>query len=385
MNLPKPRAIFAVLMGTLFLLATPASARQEDSPPVAELRTMLDQQPPFREQLRNALDNLQDLPDGTPNPWRGKTEEDLLHFFNEWFYFLPTSENGLDRIVEFSMLYYQNPEGLKLILTEPGLGWTLKFVRARGAFMDSPASLSAVERWLSDAAINNDEYVVPEGGFSSFNDYFVRDLKPGRRPVAAPEDNSVLAAPADGIVQFINNDLALDSQIPTKGRATLDLKALLGGSDLAPQFVGGSALTTFLMPNDYHHYHAPVSGTVIEARETVGDRLFGAEDLIGMINNGNPGYNKDFSVFENFRHGYLVIDTEQHGLVAMIPIGLQTVGSVVFEDRFKHVEARSPQSIKKGEKVGHFAYGGSTVLLLFQKDRFSALSVKQGQKIATLH
>ena len=107
-------------------------------------------------------------------------------------------------------------------------------------------------------------------------------------------------------------------------------------------------------------------------------------NMLDVINNGNVGYNKDYSVFENFKHGYFIIKTETYGYVAMIPIGLQTVGSVVFEDDYKNVNDSNPIAIYKGEKLGHFAYGGSTVLLIFQKNKLSSMSVQQGQRIGKL-
>ncbi len=37
--------------------------------------------------------------------------------------------------------------------------------------------------------------------------------------------------------------------------------------------------------------------------------------------------------------------------------------------------------VTKGEKLGHFAYGGSLIILLFEKNRYNSLSVQQGQQI----
>lgn len=250
--------------------------------------------------------------------------------------------------------------------------------------MDSPESKKGISAWLNDKSINHDDFVMPLEGFKSFNDFFTRNLKPGARDIEAIDDNSVLVSPADGVINMINNDLKLESQIPTKGRMTLNLNALLGNSKYVDKFIGGTALAVFLKPDNYHHYHSPISGTVVEAREEVGDRLFGMPDIPDIINNGNIAYNKDYSVFENFRHGYLVIKTEKFGYIGMIPIGLQTIGSVVFQERFKKVGDILPEKIYKGEKVGNFAYGGSTVLLIFQKGAFSSLNVKQGQQIGIL-
>ena len=137
------------------------------------------------------------------------------------------------------------------------------------------------------------------------------------------------------------------------------------------------------MPENYHHYHSPVAGTVVEARDTVGNKLFGLEDLIDMVNQGNPGYNRDFSVFEDFKHGYLVIQTEKMGKVAMVPVGLQTVGSVVFRDKFKAVNTDQPVAINKGEAVGHFAYGGSTVLLILRKESSMPCQLNKASRLVS--
>lgn len=357
---------------------------QTDSPPVKQLKNLYESDKEFKNTVDLMLNNVHDLTDGATNPWKNKNIDDLGEFLNEWFYFLPNTHNGLDRILKFTLLYYKNPNGMKFILDEPGLSWTNSFVEERGKFMDSPESAKIIEEWLTDKLLGNENFVLPSAGFKSFNEFFIRDLKPGARPIDDVTDNSVLVSPADGVINMIANELQLDSQIPTKGRMTMSLNALLKHSEYAKKFIGGSAMAVFLMPDNYHHYHAPIAGSIVESKEDVGDRLFGMPDMLDMINNGNPGYNKDYSVFENFRHGYFIIKTENYGFVAMIPIGLQTVGSVVFEDEYKNVIDSNPITIYKGEKLGHFAYGGSTVLLIFEKNKLSSMSVEQGQRIGKL-
>ncbi len=369
---------------TTLMFCVNLSHSQNDCPPVKQLKEFYSSDKSFRKVVKDMFANLEDMPNGVQNPWKSKGIDDLYTFLNEWFYFLPNTKNGLDKIIEFSMLYYHNPYGMKFILNDPGYSWSLNFIEERGKFMDSPESAKAISTWLEDKSINHDDFVTPIEGFKSFNDFFTRNLKPGARKIEAIDDNSALVSPADGVINMINNDLKLETQIPTKGRMTLNLNALLENSKYAEKFVGGTALAVFLKPDNYHHYHSPISGIVVEAREDAGNRLFGMPDIPDIINNGNVAYNKDYSVFENFKHGYLVIKTEKYGYVGMIPIGLQTIGSVVFEERLKKVDDSSPEKLYKGEKVGHFAYGGSTVLLIFQKGTFSSLNVKQGQQIGIL-
>ena len=377
----KFKILFCIISITVFRISAFA---QTDSQPVKQLKILYDGNKEFRNTVDLMFENVHDLPDGSANPWKNKNIYDLREFLNDWFYFLPNTHNGLDRILKFSFLYYKNPNGMKFILEEPGLSWTHSFVEERGKFMDSPNSGKIINEWLTDKSLGNEDFVLPSGGFKSFNEFFTRDIKPGARTIDAVTDKSVLVSPADGVINMIANELQLDSEIPTKGRMTMSINALLNDSGYAKKFIGGSAMAVFLMPDNYHHYHAPISGIIVESNEDVGDRLFGMPDILNMINNGNVGYNKDYGVFENFRHGYFIINTETYGYIAMIPIGLQTVGSVVFEDKYKNVNQTNPIKIYKGEKLGHFAYGGSTVLLIFEKNKLSSMSVQQGQRIGKL-
>ena len=383
--MPNKKLTLKLLMLLICVFISPNSLfAQGDSPPVTELKRLYSLNSDFRTVVDVMLKNVHPLADGSENPWKDKSVEDLYSFLNEWFYFLPNTHNGLDRIATFSFLFYKNPYGEKFILQEPGLSWSLYFIEERGKYMDSPASTANLEIWLSDETLGNDDFVLPSEGFKSFNDFFTRDLKPGARHIDQIGDDSIVSSPADGVVNMIVNDLQLETEIPTKGSMTLSLSKLLDSSKYSEKFVGGTAMAVFLMPDNYHHFHAPVSGAMVESKENVGHRLFGMPDLIGMVNKGNPGYGKDYSVFQDFRHGYFIIKTQDFGYVAMVPIGLQTVGSVVFEDKFRDVGLGSEQRVYRGEKLGHFAYGGSTVLLMFERGRIAAVSVQQGQRIGKM-
>ncbi len=375
---------FIYVVALIFFLINSIKA-QQDAKPVQQLKELYTTDSKFRSTVDKMFNNVQDLADGSENPWKGKNINDLYTFLNEWFYFLPNKSNGLDRIVTFSFLYYNNPEGKKFILEEPGLSWSLSFIEERGKFMESPASTKNINKWLSDTTLGNEDFVLPKGGFQSFNHFFTRDIKAGARPIDHIHDNSVIVSPADGVINVINNDLKLDTKIPTKAKMEVSLNELLDSSGYAKKFIGGTAIAVFLMPTNYHHYHAPVSGIMVESKESVGDRLFGMPDILDMINQGNPGYNKDYSVFQNFKHGYFIIDTKDYGHIAMIPIGLQTIGSVNFVEKYKNIKPDTPVAVDKGDKLGHFAFGGSTVLLLFEKDRIASLTVEQGQRIGKLN
>jgi len=322
------------------------------------------------------MSNMQYMSDVRDNFWKNKQIGDLYSFFNKWFYTLPTVSNGLDDIVVFSELYYHNPFGLRLVNQEPGLSWTLYFVREEGKFMDSRESTGAIGEWQKDSSLHNQEYLMPARGYQSFNDFFTRSLKSGMRPVSRPDDPATIVSPVDGMVVSLNVDLKLDSAVQLKGRMKLNLNQLLGNSRFAPHFIDGSALSLVLLPRNYHHFHSPVSGELLESKQDVGTALFGSQ-LIDFFDFGVP----DISVFENYKHGYFIINTRRYGYVAVIPVGLETVGSVVFEKELSDIGPGKEVMVAKGQKLGHFAYGGSMVVLLFEKDRMPFVSVQQGAQI----
>ena len=363
----------------LVFLFLPASLRligQGDCPPVTKLKAIYSENKEFRQLMDSALANVQALPDGSANFWKNKDVAALYIFLNQWYYEGPTAANALDGILKFSQLYYHNPYGLRFVNEEPGLSWTFFFVREHGKYMDSRESAGPVSRWLADSSLHNEEYVIPPGGYISFNSFFTRELKPGVREIARAKDNSVVVSPVDGDVNWLDIDLKADTAVPVKGRMSLTVEQLLGRSRFASRFIGGKALSVILMPTNYHHFHSPVSGRLIESRQNVGEVLFGSQLMdFFMTPQG------DFSVFEKYKHGYFIFQTEAGGCVAMIPVGLETIGSVVFENGVKDISSEAGVTVQKGERLGHFAYGGSLVILLFEKGRFGNVSVQQGQQI----
>jgi len=365
-------AVLAIILSMHCLLAD----AQADCPPVVRLRSIYASDHNFKQLMDSVFANVQNLPNGSSNFWKGKSINDLYKFLNEWFYTLPSVSNGLDNIIQFSLLYYHNPYGLRFVNEEPGLSWTFYFVKEQGKFMDSRQSTGSIQQWLADSSLHNEEYVIPANGFTSFNQFFTRNLKPGMRTVARPNDNSVIVSPVDGIIDQMHVDLKPDSALPVKGRMRLNLNQLLDNSKFASRFIDGTALSVILLPRSYHHYHSPVAGKLVESKEDAGNILFGSQ-LMDFFMTGSG----DFSVFEHYKHGYFIIQTQQYGYVAVIPVGLETIGSVVFENRVKNISAGKEVMITKGEKLGHFAYGGSLVILLFEKGRFNSLSVQQGQQI----
>lgn len=355
----------------LLLCAVPAMAAmaaEEDTEPVRELKRLYASNVELRQTLERAFAELQER----PNAWQGKNLDDFYAFFNAWYSFLPLPESGLRYIGTFWHFYNYSEHGMKFVTEEPGRGWVRDFVVARARFMDSPESIVRLAEWMRLPTTHMEEYQVPTGGFRSFNEFFTRRLKPGTRPIAAPTDDAVVAAPADCQIGMLSSFLQAGDPLPVKGQ-DMQLADLLNGSEYAARFVGGSAVNCVLMPTYYHRFHAPVSGTVVHAEQNVPGIYF-----------GQPSFAESLT-YDNVHRGFFVIATQRYGHVGMVAVGLNTISSVQFAEPYRHVAPGGEGvPVVKGQELGFFAYGGSLVILLFEPERLPALGVHQGQRIGTL-
>ncbi|WP_432735994.1 phosphatidylserine decarboxylase [Maridesulfovibrio sp. FT414] len=344
----------------------------------------------FKMLIDESFKNMRQTPAGYReggNPWIGKSFADLVPFFVEWCTFLPEAkgshDNGLKFIEQMDLFAYKNPFAQAAFQTSPGLEVFDRFAWERGNFLNSKDSTKFVPKWLSDPRIEREEYALPDphaadGGFKSYNEFFARTFKNINkvRPQTMPERDYVISAPTDAIVNTIPAQLVDESDtIPTKGTQKLNIRQLLGESKYWRRFVGGTAMSCILMPNTYHHYHSPVSGKVIETRLLDG-ALLGMQDFPKFVPpTGNVGYHgASFGAFESYQRGYFIINTGKYGLVGVVPVGLSTVGSVVFEDRF--LTAQGPVQVRRGDELGHFLYGGSLVILIFEPGKYKSGAVK---------
>ncbi len=144
------------------------------------------------------------------------------------------------------------------------------------------------------------------------------------------------------------------------------------GSAYRNAFAGGTLTHTFLDVNDYHRYHFPVDGTIKEVR------IIQSDDAVGGYLTWDPKgkkYALDANTpgWQNIEtRGCVIIETKQYGLVAFLPIGMSQVCSVNFE---KSVKAGS--TVKKGDMLGYFLFGGSDCVILFQKKVDFALTAQK--------
>jgi phosphatidylserine decarboxylase len=326
------------------------------SPVVQDLKALLDNRRP---DLKNSMIMLINASAGDRMSYWHKHNslEEFYGFLDLWLtYTPPRIANAQDYSERFKSLYrkkdrenktYYLDAGIRFLRDRDIIDWMQKFVHERGVFMDSKESTAVANQWVTDGTIDMRSYQVPAGGFTSFNDFFTRKLKPGARPIADPNNEAVLICPADSRVSLISDALNSDRDFEVKGD-TYNIAALLGSVELANRFAGGTAIVCLLYPKDYHRYHAPVTGT-IAAKGALDDKhyYYGFKGLV--------------KYFSEYHREYYLINTKRSGQVGFVAIGMSDINSVTMSH-----PADPNREIRKGDEIGYFAYGGSGIVMLFE-------------------
>ncbi len=191
-------------------------------------------------------------------------------------------------------------------------------------------------------------------GWLTFNQFFARQMNPGLRPVAGMFDDSIINSPADSTVKA-KYKISSDSIVEIKHIHRYHIETLLNGSPFQGRFNSGLFYHAFLGPHDYHRFHTPVRGTVVESR-IIHQKVF----LDVCIKDGKlhaPDSAKNGYEFYQTR-GILVLESPI-GLVAVIPVGMCQVSSV-------NITADVGTYLNKGDEFGYFQFGGSDIILLFE-------------------
>ena len=214
-----------------------------------------------------------------------------------------------------------------------------------GKYMSSSYSKSKVQPFIEKYEMDMTPYVMPYGGFKSFNDFFYRKILPEYRPIGEG-----LVCPADGrVLAFQNIDDTQEFFI--KGKK-FNLHSFVQNDSLAHNFDGGSMLIVRLAPVDYHRYHFPCGGNVSNNRV-----------ISGKYYSVSPyALRKNLQIFLENQRSFCIQDSEQYGEVLYCDVGATLTGSII--NTFQPGEF-----YKKGDEKGHFAFGGSTVVLLLEKGK----------------
>src|SRR5215470_9553921 len=284
-----------------------AAGKAPHTPVVQELVTLLEVRPPVREALEGAIRNagLAGL-DST---------ESLLAHLDDLVTAVPTEGETRPKIRKLYYIINQAPDD-RLNRDESFNAWMKKYAKALGEFLDTPASAAGIASYAALPNFHVEDYVVGPSGWLTFNQFFAREVKPGKRPIAAPFDNKVIVSPADSVFEGAW-DIDADSKVTAKG-VTWPIAKLLDGSPYQDAFKNGVYTHSFLNVDDYHRYHVPVAGEIKEVRKIQGrvylNVIRKADGSLEVIDGDTYQYNQE--------RGLIVIDSPAIGLVAVLSIGM---------------------------------------------------------------
>ena len=263
---------------------------------------------------------------------------------------------------------YDNPFGKTAILTIA----KRKFIsETYGKRMDRPSSTKKIQAFINKLKIDIGESEKSISEFTSFNDFFYRKLKQGARPI-----ETGFVSPGDGKLLAFEN-IADIRNFFVKGRK-FTIAEFLNNKTLAEKYKNSSLFILRLAPNDYHRFHFPCDGQASEVTKIKGN--YYSVSPYALANNFTK-------VFCKNKREYCILNSKEKGEIIIAPVGATMVGSII--------ETYTPnKKIKKGDEMGYFKFGGSTVVLIIDKDKIKIDSdildntkkhietfVKMGEKI----
>lgn len=220
--------------------------------------------------------------------------------------------------------------------------------RLSGFVLDRRFSRCFIGKLVKSGNIDLSEY--PRLEWKSFNHFFSRPIKPECRPL--PRDEGILIAPCDGKLSVY--PISEDSVFEIK-HSLYTVGALLEDEALAKEFMGGTCLVFRLSPDNYHRYHYIDGGSTLQTRA-----------LKGQLHTVRPIAMDRYKVFLRNAREWALLQTNKLGKVVQLEVGAMFVG---------RIRNHTKPTFARGEEKGRFEYGGSTVVVLLQKDAAQLLPV----------
>jgi phosphatidylserine decarboxylase len=235
---------------------------------------------------------------------------------------------------------------------------------------------------LADLHMEDYEYDpnAPYWGFSCWNDFFTREVKPDARRIAAPDDSKVVVAACDSKVYRVARRICSarkDFWIKGEPYSLADML----DDQYVDEFVGGDVWQAYLSPFNYHRWHSPVTGTVRKAYVKEG-LYFSQADCMGE---DPKGVLSEAYIVQVQTRALIFIEADDPaiGLMCVMPVGMVEISSCIIDPA-----VQPGARVTKGQELGYFQYGGSTHCLVFRQGaikQFTAVEcaeVRFGEQIA---
>lgn len=239
-----------------------------------------------------------------------------------------------------------------------------------GWFMDTKLSCVMIKKFIKSNNIDMSEY--EDKKYTSFNDFFTRKVKAEKR--VFDDNKNSLSSPCDSYVTHykITDDLLFNVK-----NSLYSLSSILDDDKLAKKYANGDLIIFRLTPSNYHRYHYFDDGKMLYNKK-----------IKGKFHTVNPIVYDKYEVFKENTREYSVLKTKRFGKVIYMQVGALLVGKI---------NNYNKKSFKMKEEAGYFSYGGSTCILIFEKDTIKIdrnilnkskknieVNVKYGEKIGEI-
>jgi phosphatidylserine decarboxylase len=232
------------------------------------------------------------------------------------------------------------------------------------------------EQWLSETAKKQYDYplwakdseTLPY--WKSWDSFFTRNFKDPQksRPISGSDTNQIVVCPNDGSLFCWQPQVKKKDVFWLKGMP-YSLDDIFSSTDpeqdkiikeykLADMFEGGYVFQTYLNPYNFHRWWVPVNGEVLFDPLVIPGCFF--SKLVLPDYGGATTASTPYLAEANAR-GLIVFDTPDYGKVCCIPLGMSEVSTVKFDESMK-----KGATVKKGEEMGMFHYGGSSFVVIYQ-------------------
>ncbi len=274
---------------------------------------------------------------------------------------IKNSDGSLDKAIRH---VYGNAVGrfILRIFTQPIVS------KAVGAFMDSRYSAPLIEPFIKANNINTDDYIMDD--IDTYNKFFTRKIIDGKRHIDMAKNSFISPCDAKLSVYKLDSDSVFEIK-----NSLYRASDLVKCKKLADKYNGGWCMIFRLEVDDYHRYCYIDNGT--KSKNNF---------IKGVLHTVNPIAFEHYNVYKRNCREFSVLHTENFGDVTQIEVGAMFVGKIA-----NHHEK---YSFRRGEEKGMFLFGGSTIVLLVEKDKLMPCSeflentadncetiVKMGEKI----
>ncbi len=211
-----------------------------------------------------------------------------------------------------------------------------------GFFLNRKISTLFIKRFIKNNNIDMSQY--EERKFKSYNDFFTRQIKEGKRPIN--ESPNVLISPSDGNATVV--PIGEDTVFSIKN-TQYTLAQLLRDEKLAEDFKGGFCYIIRLAVDNYHRYCYSCDGVKSENVH-----------IKGVLHTVNPIAAELRPIYKENTREFTLIESDKFGKLIQMEVGALVVGKIAnyHKGTYKH---------RKGEEKGMFEFGGSTIIVLTQK------------------